>query len=128
MVHVGSWYPPLMMVSVFGRFSTLLLILSLVLGPAGSGMRAALMTMKMPPITLSAVRAPDTCNDCAGNKNGVPVNACSLYCAGMTAMLPGDVATIDAVPAGTHRYDTPRRLAGHLVSPDPYPPRPVVMS
>jgi hypothetical protein len=117
-----------MMVSVFGRFSTLLLILSLVLGPAGSGIRAASMTMKMPPITLSAVRAPDTCNDCAGNKNGVLVNACSLYCAGMTAMSPDGVATIDDVRAGTHRYDTPRLLAGLLVSPDPYPPRPVVMS
>lgn len=127
-VQASNWYRSRMVEAVLGRFSTLLLILSLVLGPAGSGMRAASMSAKMAPIALSAAHASDNCGDCAANKNGVPVNACSLYCAGMVAVSPADVATIDNVPAETRRYYTPRLLAGHYISPDPYPPRPVVLS
>lgn len=116
-----------MMARVFGRFSKMLLILSLVLGTGWSGMHAASMTGKPAPIVLSAMHATDHCNDCAGMKKGVPVNACSIYCAGMVAISP-DVATIDNVPVETSRYYTPRLSAGHRVSPDPYPPRPVVLS
>ncbi len=126
-VQVGNWYLSLMIAGVFGRLSTMLLILSLMLGPAGSSMRAASMIAKMAPVALSATHAPGNCNDCAGGKNGVPVNACSVYCTGMVAISP-DVATIDDVPAEAGRYLTPRLLAGHHVFPDPYPPRSVVLS
>ncbi len=78
-------------------------------------------------IALSETQAPGNCNDCAESKNGVSVNSCSVYCAGMVAVSP-DVATIDDVPAETRRYHTPRLLAGHYVSPDPHPPRPFVLS
>ena len=116
-----------MIASRFGRFSAILLVLSLVLGPAASSMRAASMTAKKTPVALSETHAPSNCNDCAGNKNGVLVNACSVYCAGMVAVSP-DVATIDNVAVETGRYYTPRLLAGRYVSPDPHPPRPFVLS
>jgi hypothetical protein len=90
-------------------------------------MRAASMTAKMTPVALSETHAPNNCNDCGGNKNGVLVNACSVYCAGIVAVSP-DVATIDNVAAETGGYYTPRLLTGHYVSPEPYPPRPFVLS
>jgi hypothetical protein len=116
-----------MMVRVFCRFATLLLILSLVLGQAGSGMRAASMTAIAAPVAMSAIHAPGNCNDCTGNSNGVLANACSVYCAGMIAVSP-DVATIDHFAADTRRYDTPRILTGHRISPDPHPPKTIVLS
>lgn len=117
-----------MIAGVLGRFSALLLILSLVLGPAASGMHAASMGANMAATGLSAAHAPDNCDDCAVNKNGVPVNACSSYCAGMIAVSPNDVAKVDSLLAGARRHHAPDRLTGHSFSPDPYPPRPVVLS
>lgn len=115
-----------MMVRVFGPFATLLLILSLVLGPAGSSMRAASMSAKAPPVAMSDMHAPGNCNDCS-DSNGVLANACSVYCAGMIAVSP-DVATIDNFSADTRRYDTPRILTGHRIPPEPHPPKTIVLS
>ncbi len=126
-IQIGNRYHPCIMVGVFGRLSAMLLILSLVLGPAGSGMRAASMIATMAPIALTATHSPGNCNDCAGSKSGVLASACSVYCAGVVAISP-DVATIDDVPAEAGRYLTSHPLAGHHVFPDPHPPRSVVLS
>jgi hypothetical protein len=115
------------MTGVFGRFSAVLLILSLVLGTAGVGVRASSMTAKMASIASSDMSGQGGCNDCAGSKSGVPVNVCSMYCIGMAAVFPETVA-IDGVAGEIRQYLTPRLLAGHHVSPDPYPPRSVVLS
>lgn len=125
--QIGNRYPARIMAGVFDRFSTMVLILSLVLGPAGSGMRAASMIATMVPLALSAAHSLGNCNDCAGSKSGVRANACSVYCAGMVAISP-DVATIDEVPAEAGQYLMPHLLAGHHVFPDPHPPRSVVLS
>src|SRR5260370_8146278 len=101
-----------MMACVVGRLSPMLLILSLVLGPAGSSMRAASMIATMAPIALSAMHSPGSCNDCAGGKNGVPVSACSIYCAGMVGVSP-DLAAIHHSPPDIGPHLTPHLLARH---------------
>ncbi|MBE0703043.1 MAG: hypothetical protein IH582_07715 [Afipia sp.] len=115
------------MTGVFRQFSAVVLILSLVLGTVGVGVRASSMNAKMASIALSDMSGQGSCNDCAGSKSGVPVNVCSMYCVGMAAVFP-ETVTIDGVAGEIRQYLTPRLLAGHHVSPDPYPPRSVVLS
>lgn len=115
------------MTGAIGRFSALLLIVSLVLGTVGVGARASSMSAKMAPIAAGDMPRQGSCNDCAGTKSGVAGNVCSMYCIGMPAVF-SDVATIDGVQVEIHHGLMPRPLVGHDVSPEPYPPRSVVLS
>lgn len=115
------------MSGAFGRFFAMLLIVSLTLGTVGVGARASSMSAKMAPIAASDMPGQDSCNDCAGSKSGVPVNVCSMNCIGMVAVLP-EAATFDDFAVEVLLALIPRPLVGHEVSPEPYPPRSVVLS
>jgi hypothetical protein len=68
------------------------------------------------------------CDGCAGNEKAMAPTACSTYCAGLTA-LPAIVgAAIDLLADNSVRLAVERAATGHAFPPDPYPPRPIVLS
>jgi hypothetical protein len=112
---------------LLGRLSVALLILALVIGPAGSSMRMLSMTGQMATVALSGADAVGPHADCGGSKSGVPIGACSVHCAGMMAISPL-LSLIDDVAPATQEYHKHQILIGQRARPDPYPPRSIVLS
>jgi hypothetical protein len=67
------------------------------------------------------------CNGCAGDEKGVAPTACFAFCAAMVAS-PSVAAVLYAVPAETLSPMTGPGAISHADPPDPYPPRPTVLS
>lgn len=111
-----------MIVGAFVRLSAMLLALSLVLVPVGTGMRAASMITKAVPTVLNGKQGSSNSIGCSGIKSRLLAKACSLDCTGTVAVTP-DVATIDRITAESRPYHALGRLAGLRVSPDPHPPK-----
>lgn len=71
--------------------------------------------------------APGKCNGCAGDEKGMMPPACSAFCGNVVALplVPADFNTVSIATmwpaAGT--FGT-----GHTGPPDPYPPKPIVLS
>ncbi|WGS21080.1 MULTISPECIES: hypothetical protein [unclassified Bradyrhizobium] len=116
-----------MTAGAFVRLSTILLTLSLVLGPVATNMHAASMISKAVPATLNGMQAPSNSIGCSGMKSGPLAKACSLDCAGMVAVA-SEVTTIDTVTAQPRPYHTLGLLVGVRFSPDPHPPKRVAFS
>lgn len=126
-IEVKSRYLCTIMAGRFIRLFSMLIALSLAVGPAVGGARASSMGAKAPPVVMSDAGMPAGCDDCVGSKGGVFASACSIHCAGMTAVF-FVVATIGDVAAGKLEYPALSTLSGQHVSPDPYPPRYLVLS
>ncbi len=116
-----------MLFDVVRRLSAILLTLSLVLGPGVNSVHASSMGAKMAVGAWSDTRSPGKCDDCGGNKAGMAVGTCSVNCSGVTAVPPG-MAVADRLTAETHGNVATPGMAGHHIAPDPYPPRPAVLS
>jgi hypothetical protein len=89
---------------------------------AGMSMDVAMdmpMEMDMP--------APGKCSGCAGDEKGMMPSACAAFC-GSVAALPSMPAAFDTVPAATMWPAAGTLWASHTGPPDPYPPKPVVLS
>lgn len=125
--HIRDRYVAVMLFDLVRRLSVTLLILSLSLGPAVNSVHASSMGAKMAVTALSDMHSPGKCSDCAGSKNGVAPGVCSVYCTGVTAASP-DVTEIDFLSIETFGRLATRLMAGLPVAPDPYPPRPTVLS
>jgi len=109
------------------RLLVILLTLSLTLGPAVNRVHASSMSMKVAVISLGDAHHQGNCKDCPGSKNGLSPSECSACCTAVSGVsVP--VAAIDIFPAETQRYLTPKSLADYRIPPDPYPPRPTVLS
>ncbi len=67
------------------------------------------------------------CNGCAGSEKGMPSAACAFAFCGMVAVLPV-TATLDPVAAETIEPTAWRSATGHVFPPDPYPPRPTILT
>jgi len=85
----------------------------------GMEMRAAAMATDMP--------MHGKCDGCAGNERAVAPSACSAYCGNIIA-LPAITVTFDSFAAATVEPGATPAATGHAVPPDPYPPRPIVLS
>lgn len=109
------------------RLSVMLLTLSLALGPAVTNVHASSMSAKMAVTALSDAPSSGMCDDCAGNKSGVPMASCSINCTGVTAV-SSEVVVFEYLPVETYGYVATRGIAGQNVPPDPYPPRPTVQN
>lgn len=125
--RIRGRYVAAMLFDLVRRLSATLLILSLAVGPAVNSVHASSMGAKMAVTAASDTQSPGKCDGCAGGKNGVAPVLCSVYCAGVTAA-PLDVARIDFLPVEIFGRLATRQLAGLQVPPDPYPPRPTVLS
>lgn len=127
-------YAQVMLRDVLHRFSAVLLILSLALGPALNVVHASSMETKMVLAAASDMSSPGKmmpssgkCDDCAGAKAGMPLGACSVYCAGVAAV-PPVVAPFDYLAIEAQGFAAMRPIAGQHVPPDPDPPRSIVLS
>ena len=111
------------------RLLILMLSLSLVAGAgvqyaaaSGMGAKAASMTSAMVVGSM-----PDDCSGCPRSSAKMPANMCVAYCSAVVAVLPDIVS-----PLGTSRIRLPiasmTPVAGNTVPPNPYPPRPTILS
>ena len=67
------------------------------------------------------------CNGCAGDEKGLAPSACFAFCAAVLAS-PSAAAVLYAVPVETLSPTTGPGAVSHADPPDPYPPRPIVLS
>lgn len=106
------------------RIAAILLTVVLALGPGMSGVFAAPAHGKAVVMMSSDMQSSGKCN---GGKAGMPTAACSIGCSGIIAVMPGTVA---AVPLSVTSvgYIVAADLTGRNVPPDPYPPRPAILS
>jgi hypothetical protein len=70
---------------------------------------------------------PGKCDGCAGDEKGVAPAACSAFCGAVIAA-PSVMAIFDAVPIETLAPSAGAIFTGHTDPPDPYPPRPTILS
>jgi hypothetical protein len=70
---------------------------------------------------------PGKCNGCAGHEKGVAPAACSAFCGAVIA-IPLVTVALDAVPAETLKPTAALGAIGRADPPDPYPPRPTILS
>ena len=90
---------------------------------AGTGAMDMSMTMGM----SADMPMPNQCDGCVGNEKATMPAACAAFCGSVIA-LPLAPVVIEPVaiailwPAGEAAAN------GHTVPPDPYPPKPVVLS
>jgi hypothetical protein len=98
---------------------------------AKAGDMTASMSMDMPTDVSMDMPAdmPATggCNGCAGDEKGLMPTACSAFC-GSVASLPLVPVVFKTVPVATLWPAAETRGTGHTRPPDPYPPKPVVLS
>jgi len=106
-----------------------ILSLSLVAGAgvqyaAASGMGAKVATMTSAMMTGAM---PDDCSGCPRGDTTMSAKMCVASCSVVVAVLP-DVAS----PLGSSRIRRPFAdmipVAGKAIPPDPYPPRPTILS
>ena len=67
------------------------------------------------------------CNGCAGDEKGVAPTACFTFCAAVVAS-PSVAVVLYAVTAETLSPTAGSIAIGHIAPPDPYPPRPTVLT
>jgi hypothetical protein len=69
---------------------------------------------------------PGKCDGCAGDEKGVAPTVCSAFCGAVIAS-PA-VVVLTAIPADILAPPAERMAIGRADPPDPYPPRPIVLS
>jgi hypothetical protein len=69
---------------------------------------------------------PGKCNGCAGDEKGVAPAVCAAFCGAALASLA--VVVFAPIPADILTPPAERIAVGRADPPDPYPPRPVVLS
>jgi hypothetical protein len=111
-----------------------LLALALSLGlvthsvPGGaSAAKAADMTTGMSMDTSTDMPMTGDCSGCAGDEKGLMPTACFVFCGSIvgSSVLP---ARLDAVPLATLLPRDAVIGTGYIGPPDPYPPKPIVLS
>lgn len=119
-----------MVIGTVRRISALFLTLALVLGPAMGGAYASLGIGKATVITVSGdSHSPGKCNDCGSSKGGMPAGLCSpgTFC-GAFAIPPVSHFVPERRPSRQALLFEHHYLIGRADAPDPYPPRPTILS
>jgi hypothetical protein len=115
------------------RISALLSALVLAVGLVTHGFAGTDMVVKFSMTAAADMpKANDMpmsgkCDGCAGDEQGVAPAACSAFCGAVIAA-PSVAAVFDAVPIGTLGPSAGAIVPGHADPPDPYPPRPTILS
>jgi hypothetical protein len=107
------------------RIAALLLALALAVGGTLNVVQAADMSAKM-AVSETSMPMPNGCNGCGGDDQGM-TPGCFALCGTMVAVLPA----VPLVAAGTLVSSTATgttAIAGLHGPPDPYPPRPAILS
>ena len=113
------------------RVFVIVLSVALATGVAVRSVQALAMDIAAPVAT--AAMTTDTgmpmsgkCDGCAGDEKAMAA-ACSALCSGAVAVLPVVVA-FDPISVETIDPSDTQAATGHAFPPDPYPPRPIVLS
>jgi hypothetical protein len=115
----------------FRRIVAVVLALTFVVGLVPSGVRAADAGVKM--VLAAATEMPTSgkcdgcCNGCGDDHQAMTSGACSASCGNFVA-LPSMAIAFEAAPGETTWHLAGPSRAGHTVPPDPYPPKPAVLS
>jgi hypothetical protein len=109
------------------RISVLLLALTLAVGLVTHGVRAADMDVKMAVAAASDMATPDKCDGCKSDHDGMSPAACSAHCSGVIVMQVAAVS-VDAPAVDIRGATAASAVKGHGDPPEPYPPRPGVLS
>ena len=67
------------------------------------------------------------CSGCAGDEKGLASTSCSVYC-GVVVALPAIAVAADAVATDVLAPSNQAILASLSIAPEPYPPRPTILS
>lgn len=120
------------------RLFALPLALALVMGLVAHPIYAAAMDAKDAAVTMNISSATvdmsadmsmhGKCDGCAGNEKTAMPGACAAFCSGTIAVLLSVPVAIDAVPLGVLWPSVEAFSIGRTIPPDPYPPKPVVLS
>ncbi len=109
------------------RVMTLLLAITFIVGLAPHGLRAADADVKMVMAAATDMPMSGECDGCGDDQKAMTAAACSAYCGSFAALPligtlfePSSAETVGDLPGPTS--------AGHTIPPDPYPPRPAILS
>lgn len=110
------------------RLTNLLLVVALAAGLVTHSVQAAGMAAKMSIAASSTMPMSGKCDGCSGEGKGcMSLGTCSLIC-GMVFALPVASAVIERLPAVPAELAAIPAGVGWSAPPDPYPPRPPVLS
>jgi hypothetical protein len=115
----------------FRRIIAVALALTFVVGLVPSGVRTADAGVKM--VMAAAAEMPTSgkcdgcCNGCGDDQQAMTSGACSAYCGDFVA-LPAMAIAVAAAPAEAIWHVAGLVRVGHTIPPDPYPPKPAVLS
>jgi hypothetical protein len=111
------------------RVSALLAALVLAVGFTMHGLGASDMIVKSAMTAASDMPMPiaGKCSGCAGDDKGEAPTICSACCSAVLA-LPLVAVVLDAVRSERVNPMPGPDIAGHANPPDPYPPRPIILS
>ncbi|SRR6266511_1384052 len=113
------------------RLFVVVLSVALATGLVARSVRALAMDIIAPAATAAATMdagmpMSGKCDGCAGDEKAMAA-ACSAVCSGAVAVLPVVVA-FGAVSVETFGFSAVPAATGCPFPPDPYPPRPIVLS
>lgn len=113
------------------RLVAIVLSVALATGMAVRSVQAIAMELAAPAATAAATTDSDmpmsgTCSGCAGDENAMTAT-CSVLCSGVV-VLPPVAVVFQSVAAATVAPGAAPAATGHTAPPDPYPPRPIVLS
>jgi hypothetical protein len=109
------------------RIVTVLLALTLVVGLVPHGLRAADADATMVMAGISEMPMSGKCDGCGDDQDAMTSAACSAYCGSMVA-LPLIGPAFEPVSAQAFAGIAEPPFADRTIPPDPYPPRPAVLS
>jgi hypothetical protein len=109
------------------RVMTLLLAITFIVGLVPHGLRAAEADVRMVMAAATDMPMSGKCDGCGDDQKAMTAAACSAYCGSFAALPligtlfePSSVETVGDLPGPAP--------AGRAIPPDPYPPRPAILS
>jgi len=85
------------------------------------------MDMSMTMGMSADMPVPNNCDGCAGDEKATMLTACAAFCGSIIAP-PLVPLVIEPVAIATLQPAVEAAVTGHIAPPDPYPPKPVVLS
>lgn len=109
------------------RIPAFLAALVLAAGLVAHGFGGSEVIVKSAMTSASDMPMPGKCSGCAGDEKGMAPTACSA-CYTAVIALPLVAVVLYAVPIDTLSPTAGPDAIGHANPPDPYPPRPIILS
>jgi hypothetical protein len=122
-----SCYCNIMKVRDLRRVCALVLLLALGLGLSMHGVRAGEMTAQMLSSANGELPLPGGCDGCGGgDDDGMAASACAALCGmpGVLSVLKADMLIPPDLPDASRVAEQ----VGRTRPPDPYPPRPAILT